>query len=50
MEPQPESSDATTAVHAAAEATAEVWGKGRGEGRRRPVMTPQPAAPPGTSE
>ncbi|GGX14923.1 hypothetical protein GCM10010341_40500 [Streptomyces noursei] len=48
-EPQPDSSDAMTAVHAAA-AVAEACGKWRGEERRRPVMTPQPSARGGTGE
>ncbi|GAA2330753.1 hypothetical protein Scani_14460 [Streptomyces caniferus] len=49
-EPQPESSDARSAVHAAAEtvATAGAEEKGRGRERRRPVMTQQPSVLPGT--
>ncbi|GAU64890.1 putative hypothetical protein [Streptomyces sp. NBRC 110611] len=51
-EPQPESSDARAAPHATVDtiATVGTWRAGRGEERRRPVMAPQPGAPPGTFE
>ncbi|GAA3165458.1 hypothetical protein GCM10017688_10950 [Streptomyces ramulosus] len=49
-EPQPVSSDASTAVPAAHRAVAEAVGEGRGEGRRRPVMVREPRGPPETHE